>query len=433
MTAAADDAPTLEPLADGTGYRVRVRFGTGQQRRFRILTADEAVAARRAAQLVTIGATIGKAKIDPELGAQLLTMAADGQVAHVKATVTKLAAGLMRVQKKDVPRPGVISTMSQLGAAWTSGELAAKYPDHVKSKRTADKDKQRLTHLYKSIGDVKVSAFRLVDAELAMAALPKSAKSSATRRQYAQLLAKLCHLAVYPLKLISASPLPRGFLPKVKRTKATAWLYPAEEAQLLACEDVTLERRVLYGFLAREGLRCGEALGLQWSDLDLTRGVVKLDRNKTDDPRVWAMTPGVAAALKRYQETVVGDRVFTVLNEDRLAEAFRADLELAKVDRPELFERSKTRQPIRLHDLRATFVTLALAAGKSEAWVSDRTGHRSSVMLANYRRGARTAAELGLGELAPLDEAIAWRYTATPNAGRYSEANPSPRKKRAAG
>ena len=49
-----------------------------------------------------------------------------------------------------------------------------------------------------------------------------------------------------------------------------------------------------------------------------------------------------------------------------MAEAFRSDLELAKIGRAELFERSKTRLPIRIHDLRATFVTLALAAGKSE-------------------------------------------------------------------
>ena len=65
-----------------------------------------------------------------------------------------------------------------------------------------------------------------------MASLPKDL-ASATRRRYAQILARLLHLAVYPLKLIPVSPLPRGFLPKVKRTKATAWLYPSEDAQLL--------------------------------------------------------------------------------------------------------------------------------------------------------------------------------------------------------
>jgi integrase len=214
------------------------------------------------------------------------------------------------------------------------------------------------------------------------------------------------------------------------RIRATAWLYPAEEQALLACERVPLGRRVLYGFLAREGARCGEALALAWTDLDLERGVVRLDTNKTDDPRAWALAPGVAAALKRWRKLADGgELVFRAPNEARLAEAFRADLRAAKIDRAELFERSPTRRPIRVHDLRATFVTLSLAAGRSETWVADRTGHRSSVMINAYRRAARHAAELGLGELAPLDGALAWREEATPNAGQWSAGNQAARKR----
>ena len=48
----------------------------------------------------------------------------------------------------------------------------------------------------------------------------------------------------------------------------------------------------------------------------------------------------------------------------------------------------------------------ALANGRTETWVADRTGHKSSQMINAYRRAARTAAELRLGELVPLVEAI---------------------------
>ena len=58
-------------------------------------------------------------------------------------------------------------------------------------------------------------------------------------------------------------------------------------------------------------------------------------------------------------------------------ERYREHLRAAGITRPVLFEKSKARQPIRLHDTRATFITIALANGKSEAWVQDRTGHRS--------------------------------------------------------
>ncbi len=71
--------------------------------------------------------------------------------------------------------------------------------------------------------------------------------------------------------------------------------------------------------------------------------------------------------------------------------------------RAELFERSASRMPIRLHDLRATFVTVSLANGNTEQWVTDRTGHKSSQMLALYTRQARTWSELALGELGALD------------------------------
>jgi hypothetical protein len=94
------------------------------------------------------------------------------------------------------------------------------------------------------------------------------------------------------------------------------------------------------------------------------------------------------------------------VNIDRLAERFRGHLRLAGVRRAALFERSASRRQIRIHDLRATFITLALANGRTEAWVQDRTGHRSSMMINVYRRAARSAAELGLGDLAPLDVAL---------------------------
>jgi hypothetical protein len=51
-------------------------------------------------------------------------------------------------------------------------------------------------------------------------------------------------------------------------------------------------------------------------------------------------------------------------------------------------------------------VTVNLALGKSEAWVTDRTGHRSSQMIYRYKRQARTRGELSLGGLRPLHEAI---------------------------
>jgi integrase len=77
------------------------------------------------------------------------------------------------------------------------------------------------------------------------------------------------------------------------------------------------------------------------------------------------------------------------------------------VTREKLFERSPNRIRLRAHDLRPTFVTLALGPHeKTEAWVATRTGHRSSQMIALYWRQAKTAVELRLTWLRPLHEII---------------------------
>ncbi len=44
--------------------------------------------------------------------------------------------------------------------------------------------------------------------------------------------------------------------------------------------------------------------------------------------------------------------------------------------------------------------------GAPETWVSNPTGYKSSQMLNRYRRAARSAKELGLGWLVPMDRAI---------------------------
>jgi hypothetical protein len=88
---------------------------------------------------------------------------------------------------------------------------------------------------------------------------------------------------------------------------------------------------------------------------------------------------------------------------EHLAHQIRCDLRRVGVTRPQLFESSETRQRFRAHDLRATFVTIALATGKTETWVSDRNGHDGLTMVDKYRRKART---WNVGELGRLDRVL---------------------------
>ena len=313
-------------------------------------------------------------------------------------------------------------TFEQFGQLWTSGKLAEIFEDHVRAKATAVDDESRLRlHVYPIIGRFRVTEFEaprgLELVERVLRTLPTGTGfSKASRRQVLQAIHRLLTLAVYPAKLIGANPLPKGFLPAPGKSRAKTYLYPSEDRRLLGCTLVPVLERLFYGFLAREGLRVSEALDLTWGDVDLEHGVLNLEENKTDDPRTWVLDAGVAEALRRWrgrfgQQPSSSSPIFVDpagfgIDRYEAARTLRERLRAAGVSRPQLFETSETRMAIRAHDLRASFITVNLALGKTEAWITDRTGHRSSQMIYTYKRAARTLADLKLGGFDLLYEAI---------------------------
>ena len=92
----------------------------------------------------------------------------------------------------------------------------------------------------------------------------------------------------------------------------------------------------------------------------------------------WVFPASAVPASKKRK------RLDTPMYVQHLGVDLRAWLQEAGVKRRKLFQRSAERIPLRVHDLRATFVTLALANNKTEAWVMARTGHKTSIMLARY-------------------------------------------------
>ena len=63
---------------------------------------------------------------------------------------------------------------------------------------------------------------------------------------------------------------------------------------------VPLPWRVFYGFLNREGPRESEAIQLDVVDIDIERGALTLDENKTDEPRAWALIPWLVKGKGSY-------------------------------------------------------------------------------------------------------------------------------------
>lgn len=431
---------TLRPLAHGWEALIRVD-DRGKRRGFALTgvpAGDEAAARERCNAMALLALRLRRAGRD-DVVVDIMKRAARVRAGKPWDAVALAVDHLTSGAVEPVSASARV-TVAEFGKSWRSGELHKLYPDHVKAKDSARDDDIARVYVDPVIGDRRVSELTLDDADAVMAELndrhaaafrarcdrarkvprgpgerapkPPAPPSPATRRHVAQYLRRLLKLSVYPGRLRESSPIPTGWLPRVKDAKAKECLYPDEDRALVGSPGVPLERRLAYGVLAREGLRAEELARLQWRDVDLVRGRVDLDTNKTDDPRSWDLDPGVWRALRVWRERfcagaqptdVVFGRDGVPLNLEKFADRFRRDLARAGVTREKLFERSATRQPIRVHDLRATFITTALATGRTETWVCDRTGHRSSEMVNRYRRRART---WNLGPLDPLDAAI---------------------------
>lgn len=382
---------------------------------------EEQADARRVL-LADLAARLREKKIPRDVAEQLLEKGAAADTDKRLAGVLNFAEEIL---SGDVPLARPLdkrATFRDVAKRWTSSELARDYADHVSPMREGDARRVYIErHLLPAVGDVEIASFTLDHADRAMQGVPSTLAPS-TRGAIAGALFRVLALAVFPLRLIAANPIPREWRPKTGARRVRPYLYPEEDRTLLACVRVPLESRLLYGFLAREGMRYSEARALDWGALDLERGSVRLDVNKTDDPRAWALGSDVVRALRLWKAmrekrlgraVLAGEPVFTLTFKRGAARIggpdarrFRKYLRRAGLTREELDTTKGLRRPIRVHDLRGTFVTLTLATGRTETWVADRTGHKSSGMINRYRRAARTATELHLGWLVALDEAI---------------------------
>ncbi len=386
----------------GTAYYARVRLGGSKRIEPRMTgVTDDATADERAAQIATVANLLVTARraFDVKEFARNIGACASTKEARlfVKAAET--------LCKQAVTPEYAAITFEQFALRWTSGQLHLDHPDHVAAKQSEGDENILKNRIRPIVGPVPLVAFTLEDADRVMRELPRDL-SPAYRRAVAQVVHRVLSLAVYPARIIKANPLPKGWLPKIGRAKAKSFLYPKEEAALLANKAIDIRYRMLIGVLCREGMRKSEARALTWDDLDLANGTVTLDQNKTDAPRSWPLDAGVVRALVKWKKARGGSGPFDGLDVQHLGEFLRVWLRASGVTRSQLFADTDQRMHFRAHDTRSTFVTLSLAVDKSEAWVMRRTAHKSSAMIARYTVAAANARELGLGPLAPLDKAI---------------------------
>lgn len=192
---------------------------------------------------------------------------------------------------------------------------------------------------------------------------------------------------------------------------------------LRAC--ISEQQRALYILLGLTGLRPSEALGLWWSDINFADSLIAVRRQLLEDGSVTdrlktsrsrrdvVMLPPVRETLldQRARSGLLGNLVFV----GRLGAPMK---ESTQGDNP--WRRALTRAgvPYRtLYNLRHTYTTFMLSAGRPIQWIAHQLGHVGVRKIDEvYGRWVHTPADrmLDLGELCRSVEAATAKAAALP-------------------
>lgn len=198
--------------------------------------------------------------------------------------------------------------------------------------------------------------------------------------------------------LIPANPADLAELPPAKKTKVK----PLEEDEAQKFLEHAMKDRLgpLFAFMLANGPRPEECYGLQWSEVDLVKGKVKIwrvlkwnrkgggwrfrDHPKSEkSERTLELEPQIVAILKQWRKDQLVERLGSKRYEDHnlvFCTPTGEPLYPTNVHRRHfkpIIKAAELNLTFRLYDLRHTFATLSIASGVDPKTVSNDLGHEN--------------------------------------------------------
>ena len=184
-------------------------------------------------------------------------------------------------------------------------------------------------------------------------------------------------------------------VPKIRLLKVPPqdfdWLTRSESKLFLAAVDEHHPQwRALFWLALRTGLRRGELFALQWKDVDLDPGAVhvrrgvfrgRLESPKGGRARTVPMTRRLVSVVASYKAKAEDKSTFLFPGADGKLTRYQDH-----VDRPHkgALKKARLRTSLRFHDLRHSFGSQLIAAGRSLKEVQELLGHASITTTMRY-------------------------------------------------
>jgi len=282
--------------------------------------------------------------------------------------------------------------------ALDAGEVVTRSGEPYKPATAREIRRNLESFVVPDIGSKRLAAVARRDVQAFVDRLTSSGLSGSSVRNVVNAL-KVVYRRARELDRVTADPTKEIRLPPAAGVRERA-ADPVEVAQLLG--PLRADDQALWATAAYAGLRRGELRGLRWADVDLGANVITVVRgwDEKDGPiapksRKGARRVPIGSALRRLllehkarsgrrdDDLVFGASATSPFTPTAVRR--RALTAWRKENERRTRDRQPSLNPIGLHELRHSYVSMMFAAGFTLPEIGDYIGHTSASMSDRYR------------------------------------------------